>query len=320
MDFKLSLAPIQGITDYNFRNLFHKHFSGVDTFYIPYLRIDKKLEVKPNKLKDVLPEFNENIPVVPQIMVNTTEAFLFATQLLTDYGYTEVNWNLGCPYPMVTNRKLGAGLLPHHETICSILDEVIEKSGISISIKMRSGLTDNSELEKIIPKLNTYPLSEIIIHPRYAKELYKKNADSELYSKCLNLSTHKLAYNGDISSIETFKRITQYTGNTTHYMLGRGLISNPFLAAQIKEDNTDNIANNLNAFWNFESELFDAVSEKLSGNTQIVMRMATYWEYFSQSFTNSHKVYKRFKKAKNIDSYHAAIEFAKESEEWNIFQ
>lgn len=312
----LSLAPIQGITNYSFRNLFHKYFKGVDKYYTPYLRMDKKLEIEPKKLKDILPENNQSLPVIPQIMVNTSKAFFYLSEILSDFGYTEVNWNLGCPYPMVTNRMLGAGLLTDHNKIVSILNDVVDSINMNISIKIRSGLTDSSEVEKILPKLDAYPLSEIIIHPRYAKQLYKDNADVDLYSTCLGLSKHKLGYNGDITDKSSFLTIKEKTGNTSHFMLGRGLIANPFLAEQIKSGEQNKFNLNLSNFWGFENELFQAVSERVSGEGQIAMHMANYWSYFSQSFSNSSKVFKRFKKARKLSAYYDGVAYAKEYEEW----
>lgn len=315
MSLKLSIAPIQGITDYVFRNAYDQYFTGVDKYYAPYLRLEKNLQFKNSKLKDILPENNSVYGLIPQIMTNSAVEFLYMADRLVDYGYNELNWNLGCPYPMVTNRKLGAGLLPHHSEIINILDQALSKTNIKVSIKIRSGLNDNSEIESLLPKLDAYPLSEIIIHPRFAKQLYKGSADVELYSKCTSLSSHSLAYNGDIFNLDAFRSILPKTGKTQHFMLGRGIVTNPFLAEQIKSNNTELNSNDVNRFWNFEETIFDAIQNRLSGPTQVITKMRSYWEYFSQSFTNSHKVYKRFKKAKNIAAYKEALSFTKNNEE-----
>lgn len=316
MSLKLSIAPIQGITDSVFRNAFNQFFIGIDKYYAPYLRLEKDLSFKASKLKDILPENNTTFGLIPQIMTNSAVEFLYMADRLVDYGYTELNWNLGCPYPMVTNRKLGAGLLPHQSEICSILDQVLSKTNIKVSIKIRSGLSDNSEIETLLPKLDTYPLSEIIIHPRFAKQLYKGSADIKLYSRCTALTKHKLAYNGDIFNLATFHSIQANTGHTNHFMLGRGIIANPFLAEQIKNDKPTLIPDDIQRFWDFEETIFNAIQNRLSGSTQVMTKMRTYWEYFSQSFSNSHKVYKRFKKAKNEEAYRKAIDYIKENEKW----
>lgn len=313
---KLSIAPIQGITDYVYRNTYNSYFEGIDNYYAPYLRIDKNLQFKSSKLNDILPENNPNIKLIPQIMTNNSKEFIYMADFLFDLGYKELNWNLGCPYPMVTNRNLGAGLLPLHESILQILDEVLDKVKVKVSIKMRSGLKDDTELAALLPKLNAYSISELIIHPRYAKQLYKEQANIDLYSDCMQLTNHKLCYNGDINSLESFQHISCKTGRTDSFMLGRGIISNPFLASQIKHNSNQLTSEQIKLFWSFQEDIFEAIQNRLSGPTQVLTRMRSYWEYFSQSFTNSHKVYKRFKKAKNIAAYHDAISYIKNNEEW----
>lgn len=317
MQIELSVAPIQGITDYIFRNAFARYFNGIDKYYAPYLRLDKDLQFKESKLRDILPENNQTTGLIPQIMTNSAVEFSYMADRLLDFGYTELNWNLGCPYPMVTNRKLGAGLLPHHEEICSILDNVLSKTNMKVSIKMRSGLADDSQIETLLPLLNTYPLSEIIIHPRYAKQLYKGIADINIYKKCIALTQHKLCYNGDIDSLNYFCKLKPETGRTNHFMIGRGIVTNPFLAKKIKTNSSESINDQqLKNFWDFEHEIFESIQSRLSGPTQVLTKMKGYWEYFAHAFTNSHKVYKRFKKAKNINAYHEAISYIKNNEEW----
>jgi tRNA-dihydrouridine synthase len=94
-------SPLQGFTDFRFRNAFHKHFGGIDTFYSPYIKLNGKFDVKGSYERDILPENNNTLEVIPQIITNDAEEFLFVTKYVQQFGYKELNWNLGCPYPMV---------------------------------------------------------------------------------------------------------------------------------------------------------------------------------------------------------------------------
>jgi len=300
---KLSLAPLQGVTDYYFRNAFAHYFGGVDVAFAPYLRIQYG-EVRKSLLHDIQPE-NNQMPVIPQLMTNSVEEFLFLAKMLEDLQYKEVNWNLGCPYPMVAKRKLGSGMLAFPELIESILDEVMPKINFKLSVKMRSGYETPDEFSKVLEMLNKYELSEIIFHPRYGKQLYKGSADVSLFGKALELSKHPLAYNGDITSLEFFANLQAQYPQTEHFMIGRALISNPFLAAELK--GLPQVSNKKAVFKEFHNTLYQQFTEKLSGKGHLMSKMLALWEYFSLSFTNSHKVYKRIKKASNVARYNEAV-------------
>lgn len=68
MSFKLLSSPLQGFTDFRFRNAFNTYFGGIDTFYAPYIRLNGKLEIKKAFHRDILPENNPDIELIPQIM------------------------------------------------------------------------------------------------------------------------------------------------------------------------------------------------------------------------------------------------------------
>ena len=95
-------SPLQGFTDFRFRNAIHKYFGGIDTFYAPYIRLNGKLEIKQSYQNDLLPENNATLELIPQVITNDADEFLFVAKYVQSLGYKELNWNLGCPYPMVT--------------------------------------------------------------------------------------------------------------------------------------------------------------------------------------------------------------------------
>jgi len=69
--------------------------------------LNGKLDIKPVYQRDILPENNSELNLIPQIMTNDAEEFLFVAKYVQSLGYNELNWNLGCPYPMVTKRCMG---------------------------------------------------------------------------------------------------------------------------------------------------------------------------------------------------------------------
>jgi len=171
---QISLAPIQGYTEYPFRNAMNSIIGGVDKYYSPFLRFENDSSIKNKYIKDILPENNNSVNLVPQILTNNTQEFLQFINIVKDFGYKEVNWNLGCPFTPVVKRKLGSGLLAYPETIDKILREVFNKVDINISVKLRSGYLTDTEIFDVITILNKYNLSEIIYHPRIGYESKKK--------------------------------------------------------------------------------------------------------------------------------------------------
>ena len=105
---KFYLAPMEGLTGYVFRNAHRECFGEMDRYFTPFLA-SKKLSSK--EKKEVLPENNSGIDVVPQILTNKAEEFIFIVRQLEQRGYTEVNLNLGCPSGTVTSKNRGAGFL-----------------------------------------------------------------------------------------------------------------------------------------------------------------------------------------------------------------
>jgi len=316
MESKISLAPIQGITDYHFRNTFQRYFDGVDFFYSPYLRLDNDKQLKRPKVKDILPENNVGVHLVPQIMANSADEFLHLSSYLADLGYKKLNWNLGCPFPMVTNRELGSGLLPHYNKINDILEEVIPGLKTLLSVKMRIGLDNTDDIFNILPVLNKFPIDEVIIHPRTGKQMYKGEIYTDIFEKCLSLSNHSISYNGDINTLDDYIKLNDRFKTLNSFMIGRGLVANPFLAEQIKQIDKNPSKSKIERFKEFHAALTDEYVNALSGPSHLISRMTAFWEYFSRSFSNSHKVFKRIKKATSINKYWAAVEVNCKEESW----
>lgn len=146
-------SPLQGFTDFRFRNAFHHFFGGIDTFYSPYIRLNGKLIIKGAYERDILPENNSTLTVIPQIITNDAEEFLFVAKYVKTLGYNELNWNLGCPYPMVAKCGMGSGLISNTSQIETILDRVHNETDIIVSMKMRMGYENPNEILDVFPIL-----------------------------------------------------------------------------------------------------------------------------------------------------------------------
>lgn len=159
-------APLEGITTYIYRNAYSHAFGSADRFFTPFLVPGGKRGLSSKERGEILPQNNEGLHVVPQLLTRNAQDFLKGCRELADYGYQEVNLNLGCPSGTVTSKGRGAGFLADLRGLESFLDEVFANVQIEVSIKTRLGMEDISEWEDILALYNQYPLKELIVHPR----------------------------------------------------------------------------------------------------------------------------------------------------------
>jgi tRNA-dihydrouridine synthase B len=304
---RLHSSPLQGFTDFRFRNAFQNFFGGIDQYMAPYIRVNPKLEIKAASKRDLLPANNRSLDLIPQVITRDAGEFIFLANYVQKLGYKELNWNLGCPYPMVAKRGMGSGLLNMPGKIDEILNRVSAETDIRVSIKMRLGYESPKEIFHVLPVLEKYPLANITIHPRIGKQLYKGEVDLKTFEACIGLSSHTLFYNGDITSVRRFREMKERFPAITHWMIGRGLIADPFLPAMIKADNPVYPENRYQVFSSFHDTLFSSYEEALSGPKHLLMKMYSFWEYFIHSFPSSPKGLKTIKKAQNIPVYREAV-------------
>ncbi|WP_028892720.1 tRNA-dihydrouridine synthase [Tenacibaculum sp. 47A_GOM-205m] len=314
MSFNLLSSPLQGFTDFRFRNAQQKYFGGIDTFYAPYIRLNGKFKIKSSYERDLLPENNTTLTVIPQVITNNVEEFLFVAKYVQSLGYKELNWNLGCPYPMVTKSGMGSGLICNPTRIDEILHRAHNETDILVSMKMRMGYENSEEILHTFPILDKYPLKNVAIHARIGKQLYKGGVDLDAFQKCIDVAKHQLYYNGDITTVAGFKAMKERFPSITHFMIGRGLIADPFLPQMIKDNTTEYPKDRWKIFGEFHDEIYQQYDAALSGPTPIKMKMLGFWEYFSQSFSDPRKTYKKIKKATNPKKYQAAVKDILDSE------
>ena len=116
-----------GIYRFDFRKIIAESFGGIDKYFIPYLSYGKGREIKKSQLREVFPENNGSLPVVPQVLFSDQAELFDLVNILIDYGYQEINLNLGCPYPMATNKGRGAAWLEKPEALNEILQQLYAK-------------------------------------------------------------------------------------------------------------------------------------------------------------------------------------------------
>lgn len=302
MEHRYFLAPLQGFTDFVFRNCYHQIFGDLDCYFIPYISIWKAGQIRKSQLRDLRPKNNEGLPVVPQILCASVDEARFLAEQVKAFDYSRVNLNLGCPYPMATNRGRGSALLEKPDEVKRILDTLYNEFDLTVSVKFRAGMTDNKQAFQLIEILRNYPLETITFHPRTADQLYKGEADRELFVAFARELQKPLVYNGDILTSSDLQAIQSQFPDQRDWMIGRGILSNPLLVRELRGIETDEQeAKRLKR--EFHDLIFETIQAEYPDKGQQLMKMKGFWSYFAQSFTNPHKAFKAVKKSSSISKF-----------------
>jgi tRNA-dihydrouridine synthase len=300
------LAPMQGFTDYIYRKAYAETFVGLDAFYIPYVSV-KNGQILPKYLKELDSENNPQETVIPQVLVKDVDEMLRLTEKIQEYGFSTINLNMGCPYPMVTNRERGAGLLPEPKTIDAILKAFYKHSKLHLSVKTRLGVLSPEEINQVIPVLNQYPLHEVILHARIAKQLYKGKINTNAFHYASCHLKHKLVYNGDIFTTHDFEQKSKQFPETTGFMLGRGILMNPFLPAEIKGIEYNKLEKK-EILYRFQQNIQNAYTRSMDNPGNALNKIKQFWMYFSYNFAEPNRVWKSIKKLKKLEQVRSATE------------
>ena len=234
---KLWLAPLHGITYYNFRNCFIRHFHGINGAIAPFIAAQTKDKLNPKKLTDLFLENNTTLSIIPQIMGNTPEAIRDTIIVLNEtFGYEQFNWNIGCPMNQIVRKKRGCGVMPDAGLIEDVVHEVCGKTSARFSLKMRSGLHSAEEGLEVLQRLSPYPVDFLCIHPRLGVQQYEGNVDLDAFEIFYQTTNHKIIYSGDINNADFFAQLQKRFPKIENWMLGRGILQNPFLGEEILDN------------------------------------------------------------------------------------
>lgn len=307
-------APLEGITGYIYRNAHHHFFPGMDKYFTPFLSPNQHHAVNPKEARDIFPENNQGLYIVPQIMTKHADYFIQAAAELKDkYGYKEVNLNLGCPSKTVVSKGRGAGFLAKPEELDTFLEEVFAKTDSLVSIKTRLGMESPEEFYRLLEIYNKYPLHELIIHPRVQKDFYNNTPNWTMFGEAVKLSRSPLCYNGDINTEEDFERMREIFPNIERVMLGRGLLRNPALVQKLQRQNTHKTEEGIiqqpdkQTIKAFHDKLYADYKAYLSGDKPLLFKMKEVWVYMINLFADYEKYWKKIKKADRLYDYEEAV-------------
>lgn len=322
---KIYMAPMEGVTGFIYRNTFARFFGGIDKYYTPFISPGEHRNFKSRELKDVLPDNNAGLNVAVQMLTNNAEHFIVTARKMMDFGYREVNLNLGCPSGTVVAKGKGSGFLSFPEKLDAFLDEIysgLADTGLDISVKTRIGRYEQDEFYELLDIYNKYPISELIIHPRVQKDMYKNTPRMEIFDYAVEHSKNPLVYNGDICTVEDYERFAGHylknaenvpdepksdkernnkesdkeSAKITAVMLGRGLISNPGLAVQIVSGGCPD----RNTLKDFFDALVWAYRAEIPDEKNVVFKIKENLFYLVNLFEDKEEYWKKIRKSDNL--------------------
>lgn len=318
------LAPLEGITTYIYRNAYHSIFQPMDKYFTPFLVPRMKKSFNSREINDILPEHNPGLTLVPQLLTNRAEDFIKGARRLMEYGYREINLNLGCPSGTVVSRHKGAGFLEQPRELERFLDEIFTKLPLQISIKTRIGMEDPEEFVELLKIFNQFPLRELIIHPRVRQDFYNHQPNLVVFQQAMKDSKNLVCYNGDIFTGQDYENLNDQVPGITMIMLGRGILKNPVLREELS--GVETLPNSLTIpahgkdhgseesgqerkqrLREFHERIYSDYQEIMSGERNVLYKMKEIWSYMIESFTEGEAYAKKIRKAETLKNYEIAV-------------
>jgi len=296
---RMMSAPLQGVTDSVWRTAQAAVFGGIDEYYTPFLRIERG-GLRRRDARDVEPNRNQGINLVPQILGCSPTDALTMVHFLTQLGYHRIDVNLGCPFPPIAMHRKGAGLLPHPQLVEALFEALRSVPDVTYSVKMRLGWDSPDQWREVLPLFSILQPVQVTIHPRIGKQQYRGELDMTQCDAFVAACTYPVAYNGDLCTIADCQAIEQRYPQVVALMLGRGLAANPGMLA------TEPTAAQ---YCRFHAMLVDGYTAQLNGGeAQLVRRLQSIWEYFLPN--TDRRLLKAIKKSRHLDAYLTAAQAA----------
>ncbi len=300
---RLYLAPLEGITTYTYRNTHNGMFGGCDGYFAPFITPTENEKVGLRVIRDIVPDKNQGIDLVPQVLSNKAEAFLSFLPKIKELGYTSINLNFGCPSGTVVKKGRGAGFLKDVEGIDEFLCRIFEKTDIDVSVKTRIGFWQAEEMERLMEVYNKYPISLLIIHPRTRENYYNGVPDMEAFKKAYDSSEVPVCYNGNVFSSKDFDKIKGEFPKLHSVMLGRGAVANPAIFREIKGGERLKTAELVDFTANLQKRYLGVLGSEI----YTLHKLKEIWMYMMWNFPDEKKLFKAIKKASNLVDLNNAI-------------
>ena len=256
------------------------------------------------------------------MLTNRAEDLIdLAKQLHEEYGYEEINLNLGCPSKTVTTKGKGSGFLEFPDQMEEFFDRYFKACDVKLSIQTRIGYSEVEEAQRLLHLYERFPFEEVIIHPRLGSQMYKGTPYYDVFEEYLGRTKHSLCYNGDINSLEELQKLDSKWEKCDKFMLGRGLIARPGMLDELwKADNDSNLelcnSKAINQsmsqeewirFKGFHDELVEGYYAYMCEDRNTLFKMKELWTWWAVMFPGKEKILKKIKKTTTLQEYRSLV-------------
>jgi len=228
----LALAPMQDVTTLQFMRVVHR-YGGPDVYWTEYFRVHG--ESRPEKwILDSITQNPTGRPIIAQLIGNDIPALVRNAKLLQQFPVAAIDFNLGCPAPIVYRKCAGGGLLREPQKIDSILGALRDAVTIPFTVKTRLGFESPAEFGALLELFSRHALDLLTVHGRTVTQMYRPGVRYDLIAQAVRALKCPVLLNGNVFSATQAQRLLAETG-VRGLMIGRGAIRNPWLFTQIRE-------------------------------------------------------------------------------------
>lgn len=300
----LYIAPVQGHTDAAWRHFHHEVYGGNLHYFTPFMRAEHG-GMRKQDLRDYTSSLNDGLMLEPQVIFRNMEELEILLSGLREVGATEVNLNMGCPFPLQTGKGRGAGFLRSTEEIARLGKTLAHYPELSYSVKMRLGHENPDEWRNLMPVLNAMELRHVDVHPRVAKQQYGGELHFNIFEEILAASRNPVVFNGELRTPADMRCIADKYDGISGMMMARGVLGRPSLAVEYEQGEEWSKAERLDKMLQFHRLLLDYYTSILCGESQVLSKIKPFWEYAEDEI--GRKAWKAIRKAVNIAKYHSAV-------------
>jgi nifR3 family TIM-barrel protein len=230
--FLAMLSPMEDVTDTVFRQMLCK-IGKPDVFFTEFMNVEGYCSVGKDRVDHRI-RFNEiERPIVIQLWGNVPEDFAKTVREIKELKPDGFDINMGCAVRNVINTGGGSALIKEPELVKEIIQVVKQEAGdIPVSVKTRLGYS-TVDTENWIGLLLNQGLDMLTVHGRIAKDSYAIPSRWDEIQKVVRMRdeispTTLIIGNGDITSSRQGEEYVKTYG-TDGYMVGRGILNNPWL-------------------------------------------------------------------------------------------
>lgn len=300
----LILAPLRGVTGVAYRDCLATHFGGLDGAVSPFLSTVAGTRIKSGHLADILPERNAALPLTPQVIGKSPAELRHLLLAIRALGYTACDLNAGCPWPFVVRKGRGAGLLRDAATLRAMLETGCEIMPGGFTLKARLGIDAPGLLLERMEIVNALPLASVTIHPRTARQMYGGTVDLDGFGACLAACRHPVHYNGDIRTPRDLERLRRAFPAVAGWMLGRGVVADPFLPPRCRGDRAPRSPRRLHAFL---EEYTARARAELCGPAPLLGRLKELWSYLHTLCADGPRLWKAIRTSRRPEEYERVV-------------